>query len=905
MIKRFSGVLLSMALIISFFIFASVDADAASDMKASQDCIKMIQDTEGFRAIPYWDYSQWTVGFGSACPDEDLERYKKEGIPYDEANALFTAQLAKFEKAVNKFIDKHGLTLSQQQFDALVSFSYNLGSGILNNTSNTIVAAILNGAEENEIVFAFSIYCMAGGDFLPGLMRRRLAEANMYLNGEYDEYAPENFCYVRYDPNGGVRDGCAQGYDCNLAAEPLSRPTYSGYTFVGWYTEPEGGVKITSLDETTAGMTLYAHWEKSETEAENPIDAADGMEVTVIGSAVHVRTGPGLDHGITTDVYAGQKLTITGTTEADGILWGLCEEGWVSLNHTTYFDGLTTEPEEEEKTPIKLPAYATILYQDGITVYNGPHTTYPEKKELEEGAEVLLEETVEFAGSQWGRYEGGWICLNNKVMIHDENTLVHTFKAKVTASSLTVRSGPGTSYSKETSLSSGASYTVYAIVVVDGEAWGRISKGWICLSYTDYSADKLEQYRNHIFDEWYNVEPSTCVTHGTDRRDCQFCDYYETREAELGDHSYGDWYVTKEATAQEKGEERRDCKHCDHYEIRETALAEHDFGDWYATVIPTCTEPGMERRDCKDCDHYEERELPPAGHSYGDWYETHAPTITENGQERRDCAICDHYETRQTDKLPAETITRTYAIITCDVLRIRSGPGTSYSQVGRISNGTVVEILEIKLVGTIQWGRIETGWICLTGYTELSYVEEAVHTHSFGDWYETKAPTTTEYGEERRDCTGCDHFETRQTDMLEPETVTKTYATITCEYLSVRTGPGSGYKRVAKFYTGIRVEILEQVTKNGVVWGRTFTGWIWLTGYTTLETVEEEATDVTPVVMTVTADSLTIRAGAGTSYSAKGYLYAGAQVQVYEIVTVGSNKWARIETGWVMYKYLE
>jgi hypothetical protein len=106
-------------------------------------------------------------------------------------------------------------------------------------------------------------------------------------------------------------------------------------------------------------------------------------------------------------------------------------------------------------------------------------------------------------------------------------------------------------------------------------------------------------------------------------------------------------------------------------------------------------------------------------------------------------------------------------------------------------------------------------------------------------------------------------------------------------------------------YTGVRVEILEQVTKNGVLWGRTFTGWIWLSGYATLETVEEEIPSQAPVVMTVTADSLTIRTKAGTGNAACGYLYTGAKVQVYETVTVKGTLWARIDTGWIMYKYLK
>ncbi len=1060
--RRIFGIALTVALLLGFFALYAPNAHANSQMLASDECVELIQSIEGFQAIPYWDYAQWTVGFGTECPAEDLERYRAEGIPVDEAQELFALHMLRHEKAVNKFIDKYGLTLNQAQFDALISYTYNLGPATLGKDSYTIVQAITSGATDNELIYAFSIYCMAGGEFQPGLMRRRLAEAYLWFTGVYDDYPPDSYCYVHYDANGGVRDASAQGYDSNLAAVPLSRPTREGYTFVGWYTEPEGGVKITSLDETHHGITLYAHWEEGVIEVETPTAPAEGINVTVSREVVHVRSGPGQSYGITDDVYAGDILTITGTTMADGILWGKCSQGWICLYHTNYFDIVTPDIDDgSDNTQLQLPAYATIVEPNGLTVYNGPHTTYPKLGTVKEGQVILIEEYTKFAGHEWVRYEGGWIKLNEKVLIHDEYKLAHNFAMTSTAT-LAIRVQPGVDNEKVTNMKKGATAMVYAIAYVDGAYWGRVPKGWVNLTYSDFDVSKLAQYQNHVYGEWYSVEASTCTTAGVERHDCQYCDHYETQQAALGQHSFGpwqvmqqptcsengqeqrvceacayiesrvveatghhygdwqvtlqptctedgneqricevcahvedrviksqghsfgEWYETKAPTTEEPGQEQRDCQICGHSETRPIAPTEHRYDPWYVTQEPTCTEPGLERRDCLDCEHYEEREVEPLGHSldqwktflaptctetgeerrvcqrcdhyesraldatghnYGQWYESVAPTVETYGEERRDCANCDSFETRQTDKLPAPTVIRTYATITCAALRVRSGPGTNYTQVGKVYRGSRVEILETQMVGDDQWGRIEMGWICLTGYTTIEIVEEGPHTthaygdwyvekeaactqaglrrrdcmicdhfeteeiaatgHSFGQWYESVAPTTTACGQERRDCADCDHYETRELPMLEVETVTKVYATITCDYLSVRTGPGSSYKRVAKIYTGVRVEILEQVTKNGVLWGRTFTGWIWLSGYATLETVTEEVSAVKPTVMTVNADSLTVRTAAGTSNPACGYLYAGAQVQVYEMATYKGALWARIETGWVMAKYLQ
>ena len=984
MMKRLSGAVLMVAVLFSLFSFFAVDVHAASQMKASQGCIEMIQGSEGFRATPYWDYSQWTVGYGTECPAEHLERYKKEGIPVEEAEALFLTLLARYETAVNKFMDKHELNLTQQQFDALVSFTYNLGSSSLNKTSYTIVQAVLNGATENELIYAFSIYCMAGGEFQPGLMRRRLSEANMFLNGQYSEYAPESYMYVFYDANGGVRDASAQGYDANLPAVPLSRPTKEGYIFTGWYTQAQGGTKVTSLDETTAGMTLYAHWELGVSEPEIRLEPSDWMQVKVSASSVAVRTGPGMTYGICGTLKAGQTVTITGSTRANGLLWGLFDGGWICLSHTNYFElvpPVDTVP--DGNVPVTLPAYATVVSSNGTTVYKGPHSTYPQSHKLAEGTVIYVEEYDCLAGEEWLRVDGGWIQRNSRILFHDENKLAHNFSATVTEKKVYVRSGAGQDFSKEATLEEGDQVTVYAIVYVDGTPWGRVSSGWMDLTATNFDEAKLSQYREHSFGDWYTINAATCTTPGQERRNCAYCELSETRETDLGDHiyeawqvvlepnctdagqeqrscslcqhiqirdidalghSFTPWYETKAPTAEEFGQEQRDCQVCGHSDNRQILPTEHSFGAWEVTKAPSCTEPGLESRVCVNCGHVEEREVEPTGHHMGQWYESIAPTQDEYGQERRDCENCDHFETRQLDKVPFPIVTRTYAIITADVLRVRSGPGTNYRQVGKYYKGDVVEIFEIVTVGADEWGRLQEGWICLTGYADLEYVEE-VHTqhqfgdwqtiqeatcteegqrsrtcticgygeteavpvigHRFGDWYESIAPTTTSYGQERRDCQHCNAYETREIPMLTEELVTKVYATITADSLTVRTGPGSGYARVGKLYEGVRVEILEEVVKNGVRWGRTFTGWIWLSGYATLETVTEPIQHTQPIVKTVTADSLTIRAKAGTGYAANGTLYHGARVQVYEIVNIKGTSWARIDTGWIMAKYLK
>ena len=272
----------------------------------------------------------------------------------EEADAELRRCVVDYEVAVNKFIDKHGISFTQGQFDGVISMVYNCGASWLTK-GNTLINALTSGATGNELIQAFTIYSMSGGVRSVGHINRRLAEANMYLNSEYQRKPPENYCYVLYNVNcdGGKLSGSnVQGYDANLTATPLITATYEGYEFLGWYTAAKGGEKVTVLDASTDGIKLYAHWveklDESETvmpteptgpaESETPDEEPEtsAVVVTVTGSSVRIRSGPGTSFSQVTSVVRGDKVSITEIKEAEGYVWGRCELGWLALKYTDY-----------------------------------------------------------------------------------------------------------------------------------------------------------------------------------------------------------------------------------------------------------------------------------------------------------------------------------------------------------------------------------------------------------------------------------------------------------------------------------------------------------------------------------------------------------------------------------------
>lgn len=447
--KRITSFLLAIVLFAGLVLTGAPTAHAASEMCASDALIGVLKKEEGFSAKPYWDYGQYTVGYGTRCPDDMLEEYMENGISEKEAETLLRNYLAGTENTINKkFIDKYGLTLTQNQFDALVTFTYNLGSSWIYDTGCKIHNAVRNGTTGSDLILAFSLWCNAGGSILPGLVRRRLCEANMYLNGEYSTTKPSNYGYVYYNANGGSVAYRIQGYDGNEGVGPAYTPTYSGYTFLGWYTAKTGGEKITVLTPGLSGSTLYARWEGSGEDTETETVPAEGITVQVTTNNVNLRKGPGTNYTIVGTANTGDELVIIETASGSGYEWGGDGEKWIALQYTNYDEAVKEQEKAEEETT------ETTVPETTVPETTVPETTVPEVTV----PETTVPETTE----------------------PENTTVTGTVKAN---GGLAVREGPGTGYAVVKYLSNGTKVTISEQTTVGTMTWGKIPSGWISMSY--------------------------------------------------------------------------------------------------------------------------------------------------------------------------------------------------------------------------------------------------------------------------------------------------------------------------------------------------------------------------------------------------------------------------------------
>ncbi|ESA32909.1 lysozyme [Leptolyngbya sp. Heron Island J] len=140
--------------------------------------VHLIKTFEGLRLKAYQDaVGVWTIGYGTT-------RGVKPGqaISEAQAEALLKADLNRFEKAVNQTVR---VSINDNQFAALVSFAYNVGSGALR--SSTLIKK-LNRRDIYGAANEFPRWNRAGGRVLAGLTRRRNAERALFLGQDYRRF---------------------------------------------------------------------------------------------------------------------------------------------------------------------------------------------------------------------------------------------------------------------------------------------------------------------------------------------------------------------------------------------------------------------------------------------------------------------------------------------------------------------------------------------------------------------------------------------------------------------------------------------------------------------------------------------------------------------------------------------
>jgi len=149
--------------------------DAAGSRRSTSIAgLDALKNHEGFSATAYQDTAgNWTIGYGHKLQDGE----SFDAIDQAQATALLAGDVRAAEDAVNSLVSA---PLSQTQFDALVSFVYNVGAGAFRKST---LLAKLNAGDVAGATAEFSRWTHSGGKVDPILVARREDEARLFLEG--------------------------------------------------------------------------------------------------------------------------------------------------------------------------------------------------------------------------------------------------------------------------------------------------------------------------------------------------------------------------------------------------------------------------------------------------------------------------------------------------------------------------------------------------------------------------------------------------------------------------------------------------------------------------------------------------------------------------------------------------
>ena len=149
-------------------------------MKLCEEGLALIRTQEGFRARAYRDATGvWTIGYGHTSMAGPPHVTPRMEISAQQGEDIFDRDVTRFAEGVRRSLKRD---LTDQQFTALVSFAYNVG---LANFRRSSVLRAVNDGDFAAVPRRLALWVKAGGRTLPGLIKRRAAEAALFA-GETD-----------------------------------------------------------------------------------------------------------------------------------------------------------------------------------------------------------------------------------------------------------------------------------------------------------------------------------------------------------------------------------------------------------------------------------------------------------------------------------------------------------------------------------------------------------------------------------------------------------------------------------------------------------------------------------------------------------------------------------------------
>lgn len=781
--KRLACALLALVLLVGL---VPVTASAAEN-KVSEAAITVLKqmtpiklDTKNMTHCYHVIGKEFRIGYGTVC--EERHSFDKNGKPKAKGNdhtmtqlqadKALRAALGTLDTKINSFASKNGLSLSQNQHDALVVFTYGAGDAWLSGTG-ALKSAIVSKAGANELLNVMK-------NLNDGQFSRHQVEVNMYVNGQYSNTIPATYKTVFYDPNGG---SLAQGsglytmeYDTSKTIDhPKVTNSDNNKIFLGWYTS--AGQWKPKLDKSCAGVKLYAIWQSGYGNSTG-ITVNYKLSPSQLVSKKMYTNLPTKPTEIK-DATVEQEVSVQyDYIDKDGVRWsyipnnGKGVDGWVKVG--------TPKADDVASSVI---ATATVTYNGYLNVRSGAGTDNQIVGALYKDDTVDITEIKTVNGHRWGKCDAGWICLTyTTVIMRDGKTVsdvgltAYAFTGKAAAAQV-VRVAPGTSSRALTYLNgkaktettaqikAGCDITLSNLTIAGGNYWAKATwkneekntsdkdvkvtrSGWIQIS------TGIGELQTNAYIE---LDPVmfTVVAAQTNVRanagDGAALKFTLDKGVEMevngiqmvGENLWG--HVTR-ITAVDSGSVSTDndgwINLATKYVKRSSEVTidkdetNHDTG-LIATVINTDSvrvrktgalygavigslKRGTTVRvwESKKDEWYKLDTNQNGVYDYekDGWVSAKYLNVRVGTIEDANKVTDSSGNTVSTDGTGTGIVANTYSGV-----NVRQGAGIGYAAVGKLLPGTKVEILEVKTGGAARWGRTDKGWVCMDYISMVKY----------------------------------------------------------------------------------------------------------------------------------------------------------------------------------------
>ena len=909
MSKKIVCFLLALIMVLGLIPNAAITANAASKLNTSENARKIL---EGYYKASFLEESDGSyIGYHTPVSYEGAKNYL-DGITKDEALDLMNEYITKdIDKKINAYTESMNLTLSASQHDALAIHTYRAGSFAAVN--GALKEAIRNGLSGNDMVAAFVEANNVGLQNIR--MDVALSEAAVYLFGVYGYNGGSKLSYAKLDTNGD-----------NTADKAVGYVTSTGYTLpeaganaLGWYVydstkKTTTGSAITKLTSSHNGKLIVA----KQQDGGNNMPAEYTLKTSTLAD-LNVYTYGSAPVKTDKVLKANSDFKVTQEyLDENGVKWvygtgtdskGKTVTGWVNT-------GSVAVGEDAAAKPI---ASATVTAAK-VDIYEGATTKSNDIGDLYKNDNVkIYEQKMESTNSgniSWGKIligenNYGWINLAYTSVSEyngESGSVVGETGKIVNTDKVNIRAEAGTTETLLTTLKRDTKVTVLELKNVGGAQWGKIkwttpssgyTQGWVYMHYVQL--DSAFQGTAGSSTNNGTVKYTGVVTSNINLNVRKSADIYSTKVGSLANGTKINVYEVKTSKNMKWGRIGTDQWVCLSY-VSLTEVAQPSTGTTGSSSTTTSVQATVKASTLDVYKNYNSNSQKVGTLNKGD-----VVTILERNTENTSTGsriwgrfdngtVSGWINLAYTDVKTVTSVTggstgtttgttsnangADAVVANCISVNVRSAAGVYNTQITKLNNGTKIKVYDRVTKDNAPWAKItwdngaKEGWVCMNYVTMSASSGTAANGTTVGA---TNSNTISVTG----------------------------YVNSNVD-LKVRAGAGLGYAQIGALKKGTKVSVYEQMTADGLIWGRTTygesNGWICMS-YITVENTSSTGKGIMGTVARCFA-AVNVRSAPGTNNALVAKINVGTRVEVFETKTYSNQLWGRVAQGWVCMDYV-